>query len=477
MKRLYCAALALALAGSLAACGGPGESAPSATAAPQPAATAETAPAQESPAPAGAFYAVRGAMGFDTLFNAGDVLYELRTCAGNSSCLLWKIDCASATRRVLCSVPGCTHDSESCPAWLPGRLWDYMVFAAGDKVYVYKYRTNWDDLDWDTYYQNNVEPSLDDEAAREGMTPEEFTEYHHNVFLQNVQPACLYAVQQDGSSRQCIDLSENLGGTVRLAWCDGTALYGNSGDVDNVGYRVDLASGQVTNFEMQPLETIVGAQGGRLLTERIVTQVPLPDEKSEPDLYQAVLQNSTVEVCWLDPAAGQREKVLELEGKLFTDGSGFLGVAGGRLYLVEREPQPGGGSICKALRAFDLAAGQWQDVPQPQPNGSMWLNGATVVGLPGIAEQAGRYLWFEGYENEKMSVQVLDTDTGTLYKTPLTPQMAGNQQDRGRLPLTDDGRFLVCTEWDEPFEFEYALIDVDAFLQGSTDYTLVTPVE
>lgn len=107
----------------------------------------------------------------------------------------------------------------------------------------------------------------------------------------------------------------------------------------------------------------------------------------------------------------------------------------------------------------------------------MWLNGATVVGLPGIAEQAGRYLWFAGYENEKMSVQVLDMDTGTLYKTPLTPEMARNQQDRSRLPLTDDGRFLVCTEWDEPFEFEYALIDADAFLQGSTDYTPVKPVE
>ena len=75
-----------------------------------------------------------------------------------------------------------------------------------------------------------------------------------------------------------------------------------------------------------------------------------------------------------------------------------------------------------------------------------------------------------------MSVQVLDTDTGTLYKTPLTPEMARNQQDRSRLPLTDDGRFLVCTEWDEPFEFEYALIDADAFLQGGTDYTPVTPV-
>lgn len=139
-------------------------------------------------------------------------------------------------------------------------------------------------------------------------------------------------------------------------------------------------------------------------------------------------------------------------------------------------PSRGGGSTCKALRAFDLAAGQWQDVPQPQPSGSMWLNDATVVGLPGIAEQAGRYLWFAGYENEKMSVQVLDMDTGTLYKTLLTPEMARNQQDRGRLPLTDDGRFLVCTEWDEPFEFEYALIDADAFLQGGTDYTPVTPV-
>ena len=486
-KRLTALALSALLALTLAACGErAGDTAPAAspdataesaagTAAAEKDAAPTAAPAEAAfPAVAGDLYAVRGATGFDTLFNAGDVLYELRTCTGNSSCLLWKIDCASATRRILCSVPGCAHDSGACPAWLPGRLWDYMVFAAGDKVYVYKYRTNWDDMDWDTYYQNNVGPSLDDEAAREGMTPEEFTEYHHDLFLQKVQPACLYAVQQDGSSRQCIDLSENLEGTVRLAWCDGTALYGSSGDADNGGYRVDLASGQVTNFEMQPQETILGAQGRRLLTERIVTQVPLPDGQNEPDLYQAVLQNSTVEVYWLDPAAGQREKVLELEGKLFTEGSSFLGAAGGRLYFDERETQPGGANIRKALRAFDLTAGQWQDVPQPQTNGSTWLNDTTVVGLPGIAEQAGRYLWFEGYENENMTVQILDTDTGTLYKTPLTPKMARNQQDRGRLPLTDAGRFLVCTEWDEPFEFDYALIDAEAFLQGSTDYT---PVE
>ena len=52
MKRLYCAALALLMAGSLAACGGQGESAPSATATPQPAEMAETTSTEETAAPA-----------------------------------------------------------------------------------------------------------------------------------------------------------------------------------------------------------------------------------------------------------------------------------------------------------------------------------------------------------------------------------------------------------------------------------------
>ena len=481
MKPIRALVLAAALALSLTACGG---QTPAGSGSPERQ-TPETAPAQTMqaslPAVAGAFYAVRSDWGYNTLFNAGNVLYELRPRTGY--CLLYTIDCTAATRQVLCSVPGCTHDSDACPAWLPGQLWDYTTFATEDTVYVYKYRTDWEGMDWDTYYQNNVEPYLGDEAARDGMTPEEFTAVHRNRFAQRTQPACLYAVGRDGAEQKRIDLSENLEGTVILGWCDGAALYGSRCDIRSarsLGYRVDLATGKVTNFALQPGKWVLAGWGKRLVTARYVTQIPLPDPETEAEAYQATLQNSTVECDWLDPATGQREKLVELPGKLFAENSDFCGIAGGQLYFEERQTQPAGGSICTALRAFDLETGQWQEVPHPLPKEQMWLNDPTVVGLPDIAQQEGRYLWFGVSDgNGTMHMQILDRTSGTLKETALTPQQVARQVERGRLPLTDDGRFLLCAEQESGafYDYKYALIDAEAFLQGSTDYTLVTTQE
>lgn len=481
MKRLLSLGVAALLALTLAACGGQD---PAVTESPASTQTPETAPAQTTEAAlsevAGDFYAVQGSMGYNSLFNAGDVFYELRPQTGY--CLVYKIDCATATRQVMCSVQGCTHDSESCPAWLPGLLWDYTIFAAGDTVYVYKYRTSWEELDWDTYYQNNVVPYLGEEFTRGGMTPEEFTTYHRNMYTQQMQPACLYAVGRDGAAQKRIDLSENLEGTVFLGWCDGAALYGSERDSGtgkpSQGYRVDLATGQVKDFALQPGESVLAAQGRRLVTARFVTQIPLPDAETDGEAYQAALQNSTVECDWLDPATGQREKLLELPGKLFTENSDFCGMAGGLLYFSQRETQPDGSNVCTAIRAFDLETGQWQEMPHSLTEAGVWLNDPTVVGLPGTAAQAGRYLWFGVSDgNGNVGIRILDRETGALQQPGLTPLQVRNQQDRGQLPLTDDGRFLLCVEEDEKYDFSYALIDVEAFLQGSTDYTPVTTIQ
>ena len=481
MKRLLSLGLAALLALTLAACGGQD---PAVTESPVSTQTPETAPAQTTEAAlsevAGDFYAVQGSMGYNSLFNAGDVFYELRPRTGY--CLVYKMDCASATRQVMCSVQGCTHDSESCPAWLPGLLWDYTIFAAGDTVYVYKYRTSWEELDWDTYYQNNVAPYLGEEFTRGGMTPEEFTTYHRNMYTQQMQPACLYAVGRDGAAQKRIDLSENLEGTVFLGWCDGAALYGSERDSGtgkpSQGYRVDLATGQVKNFALQPGESVLAAQGRRLVTARFVTQIPLPDAETDGEAYQAALQNSTVECDWLDPATGQREKLLELPGKLFTENSDFCGMAGGLLYFDEQKTLPEGGSARIALRAFDLETGQWQEMPNSLTEAGVWLNDPTVVGLPGTAAQAGRYLWLGVSDgNGNVGIRILDRETGALQQPGLTPLQVRNQQDRGQLPLTDDGRFLLCVEEDEKYDFSYAFIDVEAFLQGSTDYTPVTTIQ
>lgn len=471
MKRLFFLLLA-ALALSLTACG---SQAPAVTQTPEtaPAQTAEAA----APAVAGEFYAVQMPWGYNTLFNAGEVLYELQPGTGN--CLLYKIDCVTATRQVLCSVPGCSHDSDACPAWLPGQIWDYMVFATEEAVYVYKYRTDWAQTDWDTYRLDYVDPYINDETMRQGMTRQEFETFHRNRFMQLVQPACLYVTQRDGSAQRYIELSENLEKTVNLLWCDGTALYGsrNRGDSQPaLGYRVDLATGQVTHFALQPGEGVLAAQGRRLVTRRFVTQMPLPDPQTDGEAYQAALQNSTMECDWLDPATGQREKLLELPGKLFTENSDFCGTAGGQLYFTQRETQPDGSNICTAIRAFHLETGQWEELLNPVPSGQMWLHDPTVVGLPGIAEQAGRYLWFGISDgNGNMRMQILDRTSGTLQETALTPEQVGCQEERGRMPLTDDGRFLLCQGgMRAPYNFDYALIDAEAFLQGSTDYTPVT---
>ena len=89
-------------------------------------------------------------------------------------------------------------------------------------------------------------------------------------------------------------------------------------------------------------------------------------------------------------------------------------------------------------------------------------------------------LWILGfgvfYGNVRM--QILDRTTGILQETALTPRQAVGQEDLGRLPLTDDGRFLLCLDgMGGKYGFDYVLIDAEALLQGSTDWTPVTTLE
>ena len=62
-----------------------------------------------------------------------------------------------------------------------------------------------------------------------------------------------------------------------------------------------------------------------------------------------------------------------------------------------------------------------------------------------------------------------------LYEPAMSSEQVRLQQDLGSPPLTDDGRFLLCVgRSDDFYDYHYALVDAEAFLQGSTDYTPVT---
>ena len=479
MKRLYCAALALLLAGSLAACGGPGASAPSATATPQPAATAETAPAEESPAPAGDFYEVDDGNPATPTFNAGDACYVLDPHTGY--CLVTKIDYAAAEQRVLCSVPGCPHDSDACPAYVPGRGTEVALFTAGDKVYVYHsiatmhYEGSWEDYEAEVV-RNHWEEKVA-QAAQEGVTEEELLAFYRGRYVEQSSPAGLFIIDGDGASRREVTCTRDIGPSA-LRWCDGVALYGAETEQSSasVGYRVSLADGSVTTFPLQPYEWVMGAWKNRLLTCRVLTEMPLPDPADSWDVYSAVLQNAVVEYDWLDPATGERSKILERPHDGSTNGSrDFYGLWDGKLYFEEQTAASEGGPCQRSYSAYDSAAGTWQDLPKPLPDPTMTLSDPAATALPEIAARQGRYLRFHGSDNvhgENLA-WVLDQQTGELTAMPMEENAdSGAPWAVTPSALTDDGRFLVQTAYREG-RYAYALIGAEAFLQGSTDYTPV----
>lgn len=476
MKRPATLALALALGLSLAACGSPRVVTVTPEDAATPAPQAETATARPAALQAGDFYAVSE---YDSGFSTGDAWYSLENHLGY--CLVTRTDYATATRQVLCSVPGCAHDSETCPAWLPGRGNEVRLFTAGDTVYVYHpVATMHYEGSWDDYYAEVVEPKLKERPQGwEDLTNEELVTFCRGRYEECSAPTGLYCIEGDGASRQDIQTSQDLR-NVMVGWCDGTALYGygssDSAVGNSIGYRISLADGAVTTFSMMPQENIVGAQGDRLLTSHIVTEVPLPDYNTEGwDAYQAVLQNATVEYDWLDPATGTRSKVLEQPHDGTTYGNrDFCGLCGGRLIFAAWEDD--------AFRAYDPASGQWQDLVRPIPDETMYLPDVTVAALPDAAAQQGRYLWFSGSNsaNGENLAWVLDTQSGELTAVQQTVERELSGWAVRAAAFTDDGRFLVQTAQQESQYGTtpvYGLIDAEAFLQGSTDYTPVTNAE
>ncbi|WP_300366848.1 hypothetical protein [uncultured Subdoligranulum sp.] len=476
MKRPATLALALALGLSLAACGSPRVVTVTPEDAATPAPQAETTAARPAALQAGDFYAVSE---YDSGFSTGDAWYSLENHLGY--CLVTRTDYATATRQVLCSVPGCAHDSETCPAWLPGKGTTAQLFTAGDNVYIYhKVATMHYEGSWDDYYAEVVEPKLKERPQGwEDLTNEELVTFCRGQYGENTAPAGLCILAADGSARREVTASQDLL-NVRLRWCDGAALYGYDMEAapagQAAGYRLDLADGTVTTFPLQDGEQIAGAQGGNLLTCRTITQVPVTEEiRSSDEAYQAILQNATVEYDWLDPATGTRSKVLEQPHDGTNSGNrDFCGLCGGRLIFAAWEDD--------AFRAYDPATGQWQDLVRPIPDETMYLPDVTVAALPDAVAQQGRYLWFSGSNsvNGENLAWVLDTQSGELTAVQQTVERELPGWAVRAAAFTDDGRFLVQTAQQESQYGTtpvYGLIDAEAFLQGSTDYTPVTIAE
>lgn len=461
MRNRHLAAIPLA-ALLLTACASATDAAPLTTPTPEPTATATPTPA------AGDFAWLNR---HDSSFNSGDAYYEM--VYRNHGGLLLKTDYATAAQTVVCTVPGCTHDSADCPAWFPGRYRYYCPFTAGGAVYVLNAPVFHTDQTWEEYREEYLTPQLDSTD----LTPEELEAHYYGRWQQESAAPQVYRLTDDGKT--CIDLpAESV--DYEFVFCDDAALYGMTTSGNNgqntKAVRVDLTTGALQSVPLEPTEYFVTCYDGALLTVRYVTDAPLPDDFEQ---FRAAVQSATVEFDRYDPRTGERRKLIERPYNIADERfSGYLGTHNGKLYFEEREALQGGGYNRGALQEYDPADGSTATVWDAPPTGNLWDYRDTDTNvLPARGSRAEDWLWLYGTDGAVGGNRCYLMNAAARELVPITQRMKNYTYDipPSRLAQTADGRWLFWTESnDENAHLAYGLIAPNDFAAGSTDYT---PVE
>lgn len=238
-------------------------------------------------------------------------------------------------------------------------------------------------------------------------------------------------------------------------------------------FRLDLQSGEITRTDapLTQLCAVYGIVDNKVFVSRYVTDTPLPDpnDMSYAEMYQAIIQNSMIEFDLYDIATNTIQKLFDWEyGSNEAGSAQYIGSRGSVAYFTMsqwdgNESPP----ITNALRGFDTATGTWQEVhaesAEPGYFGTLGLS-----------------------RDRQLEYVVLNWGTGTLafykladgttYEVPYRDTSYGDSSNGGfPIALTGDGRILVTdgkvTNRDK--DIGYGLIDLDAYLSGSTDYTPV----
>ena len=217
---------------------------------------------------------------------------------------LFYIDFASGQEIYLCNQPNCTHDSESCPSWLPLSGAITRVVPVGDKVVILYGGVSFGQGD-------------------------------------NALPQVLL-MDPDGGNRKTIasfDASDMVAAMPRggLARDEGHLYFvlHSRDDSQRTLYAVDIAAQQVNAVCVLPEEEekIVGGAGSELVLSYTPGSYSL--ENDAADL--------TTQYIRLDPASGA---VTPLFSRPYTDE--FLGCADGKAYLLDS---------AGVLRSYDLQSG------------------------------------------------------------------------------------------------------------------------
>ena len=452
--------LPLAFALALAACAAPAQPTPEA---PTP-----------SPAPVtvGRLFTVPRTTGTSLGWNTGTACYELAQSAADydRSARVLKTDYATAAQAPVCAVPGCTHDSEGCPAWLPN--WErHSLLVLGEEVFLLYtgfspaerealYGRPWEEY-WATAYDSIVESGALDAIA-------DMDAYKESVradYALGRSPGYLDKISADGAARSRVfTLSDARSwNAVDFQWCDGAALYGVQVDpyqqLATALVRLDLATGEAQDCPLLDNEQVLGVEGSRFVTVRYVSDEPL-DPNADPELYNARMQNATAEFGLLTFPTGEREVLFREPNDRTVYLNGFLGVRDGVLYFEKHNAAGDGLQIV----ARDLS-GAARVVTEEFPSQDLWMRGDRIDSLlPVGGSDPLRWLLLENLDGQRYVLNVENSEWQAL------PGQA--------VPVaqTADGRWMVGTEFHTPGtygRYNYALLSPDDLFAGSKAYDTV----
>ena len=452
--------LPLALALALAACAAPAQPAPEAPA-PSPA-----------PVTVGRLFTVPRTTGTSLGWNTGTACYELAQSAADydRSARVLKTDYATAAQTPVCAVPGCTHDSDRCPAWLPN--WErHSLLVLGEEVFLLYtgfspaerealYGRPWEEY-WATAYDSIVESGALDAIA-------DMDAYKESVradYALGRSPGYLDKISADGAARSRVfTLSDARSwNAVDFQWCDGAALYGVQVDpyqqLATALVRLDLATGEAQDCPLLDNEQVLGVEGSRFVTVRYVSDEPL-DPNADPELYNARMQNATAEFGLLTFPTGEREVLFREPNDRTVFLNGFLGVRDGVLYFEKHNAAGDGLQIV----ARDLS-GAARVVTEEFPSQGLWVRGDHIDSLlPVDGSDPLRWLLLENLDGQRYCLNV---ETGEWQALP---------GQAVPVAQTADGRWMVGTEFHTPGtygRYNYALLSPADLFAGSETYDTV----
>ena len=455
--------------------------------------TAETA-AEPTPEPAPAGFSEVGTLSYIPYttggywgWNTGDAYYEIARASNDGwdmAGLILKTDYATGQQAPLCNVPGCTHDSTACPAYL--ETWERTNLLVLDgKVYLY-YAGN-DYWNYDTGESRNWQDHVDEWRAQyqeyayawDYASEEEYIESCRIDFEKYYAPSSIEMLNDDLTERTTIlTFTDDMRDLTSLyfGYCDQNALYAADSSIQKNtpgrSVRLDIHTGEVQEIQLYANEEVVDAKGGRFLTQRIVSDAPMPS-CDDGDIYRAALQNARYEFDWLDPQTLEREKICDMPT---TDSPYFVREYKDRVYVEDNMREVSDWGTQCSFAYYDKSNTRTELVADLPVNAYMPQTDSGFMPVFGSEERS--WIWVEksGADIWSDVDYLYNLDTGEAVQITQKQYRDGGNMAVSVMAQTSDGRWLIGykphsnTHNDR---CDYGLIDPQDFMNGSEDYTLV----